>query len=102
MLHCQWLDSKFERSLKSGIYIDFFLKKLAESFIRNVFVSGAFIVGEKYIIEHITKSTGDKIISLFNGTYSISTTFESLTIYSFFTAVSYLTGFSFIYYILYI
>lgn len=102
MLHCQWLDSKYEKCLKSGIYIDFFLKKLVESFVRNVFVSAAFIIGEKYIIEHITKSMGDKIISVFSNSYSLSTDNKILIVYSFFTFILYMIGLSFLYYILFI
>lgn len=84
------------------MYIDFFLKKLAESFIRNVFVSGAFIVGEKYIIEHLTKSMGDKIISLFNDIYSNPLSTSSYVIISFLVLSMYSLGFSFLYYILWL
>lgn len=47
---------------QSGFYIDFFLKKLAEVFIRNVFVFAALFFGEKYMIEHLTKKTVDSFI----------------------------------------
>jgi hypothetical protein len=47
---------------QSGFYIDFFLKKLAEIFIRNIFVFAALFFGEKYMIEHLTKKTVDSFI----------------------------------------
>ena len=84
------------------MYIDFFLKKIAESFVRNVFVSGAFIIGEKYIIEHLTKSIGDKIISLFGDIYSNPLPTSSYIIVSFMTLSMYSLGFSFLYYILWL
>lgn len=84
------------------MYIDFFLKKIAESFIRNVFVSGAFIVGEKYIIEHLTKSMGDKIISLFGDLYSNPISSSSYIIISFLVISMYSLGFSFLYYLLWL
>jgi len=47
---------------QSGFYFDFFLKKLAEIFIRNIFVYAALFFGEKYMIEHITKKIIDNFI----------------------------------------
>ena len=47
---------------QSGFYIDFFLKKLAEIFIRNIFIFAALFFGEKYMIEHLTKRTVDSFI----------------------------------------
>ena len=47
---------------QSGFYIDFFLKKLSEIFIRNVFIYAALFFGEKYMIEHLTKKIVDNFI----------------------------------------
>ena len=47
---------------QSGFYVDFFLKKLAEVFIRNIFVYASLFFGEKYMIEHLTKKTVDNFI----------------------------------------
>jgi len=47
---------------QSGFYIDFFLKKLGEVFIRNIFVYASLFFGEKYMIEYITKKTIDSFI----------------------------------------
>ena len=84
------------------MYIDFFLKKIAESFIRNIFVSGAFLIGEKYIIEHLTKSAGDKVISLFSDIYSNPLSSSLYVIVSFLTLSMYILGFSFLYYFLWL
>jgi hypothetical protein len=46
---------------QSGFYVDFFLKKLVDLFIRNVFVFSALFFGEKYIIERLTR----KVVDLF-------------------------------------
>jgi len=40
---------------QSGFYIDFFVKKIAEVFIKNVFIYAAFFFGEKFEIEILTK-----------------------------------------------
>lgn len=58
---------------QSGFYFDFFLKKLAEIFIRNIFVYAALFFGEKYMIEHITKKIIDNFI--FNSNKFIGWTF---------------------------
>lgn len=46
---------QFARFCQSGWYIDFFLKKTAEVFVRNVFVYTSLFFAEKYIIEGLTK-----------------------------------------------
>ena len=47
---------------QSGFYIDFFLKKLVDVFIRNVFIYAALFFGEKYMIEYLTKKVVDSFI----------------------------------------
>lgn len=46
---------KFHRFFQSGMYFDFFYKKLAEIFVRNIFIYMAQFFGEKYMIEYWTK-----------------------------------------------
>jgi hypothetical protein len=53
---------KWAGKAQSGFYIDFFLKKMAEIFIRNVFINAALFLGEKYMIEYITKRTVDLFV----------------------------------------
>lgn len=102
MLHCQWLEREYDRSIKSGLYIDFFLKKLAESFIRNVLISGAYVFGEKYVIEYLTKLMGDRVILLFSSLYSTLVDPKPSIIFSFLLWSIYTIGFLFIYYIFFI
>jgi hypothetical protein len=47
---------------KSGFYIDFFFKKICDSFLRNIFISAALFFGEKYMIEFLTKKIIDSFI----------------------------------------
>ena len=54
----------FFRFIQSGLYLDFFLKKIIEIFIKNVFVYSAQFIGEKYMIEFLTKKVIDS--SIFN------------------------------------
>jgi hypothetical protein len=41
--------------VQSGLYLDFFLKKVVEIFIRYCLIYGAQFFGEKYMVEHFTK-----------------------------------------------
>jgi hypothetical protein len=54
----------FFRFIQSGLYLDFFLKKLVEIFVKNVFIYSAQFMGEKYMIEFLTKKVIDS--SIFN------------------------------------
>jgi len=62
MLHFPKKRFRWLGKAQSGFYIDFFLKKLAEMFIRNIFISSALFFGEKYMIEHLTKKIVDSFI----------------------------------------
>ncbi len=53
---------KWSGRAQSGFYFDFIFKKLGEVFIRNVFVFAALFLGEKYMIEHLTKKVVDNFI----------------------------------------
>jgi hypothetical protein len=55
MLKIFFLSFDFFRFAQSGFYFDFFLKKISDVFVRNVFVYTAQFFGEKYIIETFTK-----------------------------------------------
>lgn len=50
---------KWSGKAQSGFFIDFFCKKVADMFIRNVFIFAAIFFGEKYMIEKITKKIVD-------------------------------------------
>ena len=66
MLYNFFITFKFHRFCQSGCYFDFFYKKFSEVFIRNVFVYASQFVGEKYMIEVLTKKIIDKSIFVFN------------------------------------
>ncbi len=66
MLYNFFISFKFHRFSQSGCYFDFFYKKLSEVFIRNVFVYSSQFLGEKYMIEVLTKKIIDKFIFVFN------------------------------------
>lgn len=42
----------FHRFFQSGMYFDYFYKKIAEIFVRNVFIYSAQFFGEKFMIEY--------------------------------------------------
>ena len=54
--------TKWFGKAQSGFYVDFFLKKLIDLFIRNVFIFSAMFFGEKYMIEKITRKIVDSFI----------------------------------------
>ena len=64
MLRFKIVTFNFFRFIQSGLYVDFFLKKLIEIFVRNVFVYASQFLGEKYMIEYLTKKIIDS--SIFN------------------------------------
>lgn len=66
MLYNPFITFKFYRFFQSGCYFDFFYKKFSEVFIRNVFVYASQFVGEKYMIEVLTKKIVDKSIFIVN------------------------------------
>lgn len=56
MLYNFFLLNSFVKFCQSGFYIDFFLKKLTEVFVRNLFIYTAQFFAEKYLIEYFTKN----------------------------------------------
>lgn len=62
MLHFPKKRYKWSGRAQSGFYIDFFLKKFAEVFIRNIFIYSSLFFGEKYMIEYLTKKIVDNFI----------------------------------------
>jgi len=55
-------NQRFILLIQSGFYIDFFLKKICEVFVKNIFIYSSQFFGEKYIIEVLTKKIIDKYI----------------------------------------
>lgn len=62
MLYFKFLTFRFFRFSQNNFYIDFFLKKLIEIFVKNFFIFSAHYFGEKYIIEFLTKKIIDSYL----------------------------------------
>ena len=62
MLFNPLFNFKFLNFFKSGFYIDFFLKKIAEIFVKNIFIYSSFFFAEKFLIEFLTKKCVDNFI----------------------------------------
>ncbi len=62
MLSFFFFTSRFLKFIQSGCYVDFFFKKIIESFVKNIFVYTSQFFGEKYFIEYLTKKIIDKVI----------------------------------------
>lgn len=62
MLSSNLFSHNFFLLLQGGFYIDFFVKKCSEFFIRNVLIYAALFFGEKYIIEVLTKKIIDSFV----------------------------------------
>lgn len=77
MLRFNIISFKFFRFIQSGLYLDFFLKKIIEIFVKNVFVYSAQFISEKYIIEFLTKKIIDSSIFSLNNFINLSSMFYS-------------------------
>lgn len=45
------------------MYIDYVVKKLAEIFVKNVFILGAVFFGEKFVVEFLSRKVFDKLVT---------------------------------------
>lgn len=89
MLKNKLIKFKFFRFVQSGFYMDFVIKKLAEMFMRNVFIYSAIFFGEKFMIEYLTKKTIDSF--LFNSNkYNLLNLIESKYFIQIITFILYL------------
>jgi hypothetical protein len=66
--------------VQSGLYVDFFIKKIGEVFIKNFMVLTPLFFGEKYLIEVLTKKIVENFLFRFNKFIGLS----SLTFFNFF------------------
>ncbi len=85
---------KWSGKAQSGFYFDFIFKKLAEVFIRNVFIYSALFFGEKYMIEYLTKKIVDNFI--FNSNKLFGWTYLNFMWFFYFTIIFILYMFIFI------
>lgn len=72
MLYSYIFKYKFVILIQSGLYIDFFCKKLGEVFIRNFLIYTSNYFGEKYFIEVLTKKIIDNFIFKNNRLFGIT------------------------------
>ena len=77
MLKLKLIEFNFFRFIQSGLYLDFFLKKLIEIFVKNVFIYSAQFIGEKYMIEFLTKKVIDSSVFNLNKLINLSDLFYS-------------------------
>lgn len=66
MLYNFFISFKFRRFSQSGWFLDFFLKKNIEIFVRNIFLYLGQFFAEKYMIEFLTKKIFNFCIFFFN------------------------------------
>jgi len=59
MLKNKLFTFNFFRFVQTGLYVDFFIKKFIELFVKNYLVLTAQFFGEKYMIEFLTKKIID-------------------------------------------
>jgi hypothetical protein len=52
--------------IQSGLYLDFFIKKCGEVFLKNFMVLTPQFFGEKYFIEVLTRRTIERFLTNFN------------------------------------
>ena len=77
MLKFKIVTFNFFRFVQSGLYVDFFLKKIIEIFLRNTFIYAAQFLGEKYMIEFLTKKIIDSSIFNVNKVINLTDLFYS-------------------------
>ena len=62
MLYSYLFKYRFVIFVQSGLYMDFFIKKLGEVFVKNFLVYTSNYFGEKYFIEVLTRKLIDNTI----------------------------------------
>lgn len=80
MLKWRLFKWSYTRYILSGLFVDFFIKKCVEVYIKNFLIYGAQFFAEKYMIEHLTKKIFNFSINLWNTSFSIN----SLSYYYYF------------------
>ena len=66
-MHTYFFTENFLKCVKSNLYVDYFIKKITELFIKNYLVLTSMFFGEKYLIEFFTKKFTNTL--LFNFFY---------------------------------
>lgn len=77
MLKNYLFNFRFFKFIQNGMYIDFFIKKIIESYVKNSLIYSSQFFGEKYIIEYFTKKIIDSVIFNSNKIFSFIDLFYS-------------------------
>ena len=96
MLFSYYFSQRFFTLIQSNFYVDFFLKKLCEVFVKNVYIYTALFFGEKYIIEVLTKKVLENFVYLSNKKQNIT----PLNFSSFFSFLLYFILYFVLFYVL--
>ncbi len=62
MLYSYLFKYRFIIFIQSGLYMDFFIKKVGEVFVKNFLVYTSNYFGEKYFIEVLTRKMIDNLV----------------------------------------
>lgn len=66
-MNTYFLSNNFLKCVKNNLYIDYFVKKITEIFLKNYLVLTPMFFGEKYLIEIFTKKfTNTLLFNFFN------------------------------------
>jgi len=57
---------RFINFIQSGMYFDYIIKKITESFLRNIFIYSSIFFAEKFMIEFLSKKVIDNFVFYFN------------------------------------
>lgn len=87
---------RFINFIQSGMYFDYIIKKITESFLRNIFIYSSIFFAEKFMIEFLSKKVIDNFVFYFNfqwinKNYEYSVFYNNLviTIFSFLFTVEF-------------
>lgn len=93
MLKSFFFSFNFHRFSQSGYYLDFFFKKISEVFVKNIFIFASQFLGEKYLIEELTKKIFDRTLWRLNKYFGLTKLFYSLFFVQIISFFFYLLGF---------
>lgn len=68
----------FFKFIQSGFYLDFIIKKISETFVKNYFIYSSHYFGEKYVIEYITKKIIESWVFNSNKNFFFFSLFNSI------------------------
>jgi hypothetical protein len=86
MLYLFTLSRRFINFMQSGCYVDYIIKKITETLVKNVFIYAALFFGEKFVIEFISKKSVDSAVlfvktKVFNRQYHAETFYRNIIMF---------------------